>query len=142
MAARKSKAKVEAAIKTLALAYPGAVEDHPWGETAIKIKGKVFLFMGQPAQGGIGFSVKLPVSGAEALQLPFASPTGYGLGKHGWVTAAFPPGEDVPLDLVREWIDESFRAVAPKAVLAQLEVREAAGTKVARKADSKAEKRV
>ena len=40
------------------------------------------------------------------------------------------------LDLVREWIDESFRAVAPKAVLAQLEVREAAGTKVARKAHS------
>jgi len=74
--------------------------------------------------GGLGFSVKLPVSAASALEMPFTEPTGYGLGKHGWVTAQFPTSDEVPLDLLREWIDESFRAVAPKSVLAQLEAGE------------------
>jgi hypothetical protein len=69
--------------------------------------------------------VKLPVSNAQALSLPFAEPTGYGMGKHGWVTAGFRAGDAVPLDLLREWIDESFRAVAPKKVVAALEVGEA-----------------
>src|SRR5438034_1405084 len=105
-------AKAETAVRAFALTYPGATEEYPWGERVIKVKGKVFLFMGQPADGGIGLSVKLPVSGKSALELPFAQPTGYGLGKHSWVTAVFPTSDDVPLDLVKEWIDESFRAVA------------------------------
>ena len=41
-------------------------------------------------------------------------PTGYGLGRSGWVTARFGPGDDVPLDLIRRWLVESYRAVAPK----------------------------
>jgi predicted DNA-binding protein (MmcQ/YjbR family) len=115
--------RLDAALRSLrdfALSYPRAAEDHPWGETAIKVKGKVFIFLSR-YQGKLNLSVKLPVSGASALDLPFAEPTGYGLGKHGWVTASFPPGASVPLDLIREWIDESYRAVAPKSILAELE---------------------
>jgi predicted DNA-binding protein (MmcQ/YjbR family) len=52
-----------------------------------------------------------------ALTLPFASPTGYGLGRAGWVTARFAAGDDLPIDLVKEWIAQSYRAVAPRAVL-------------------------
>ena len=52
-----------------------------------------------------------------ALTLPFTSPTGYGLGRAGWVTARFAAGDDVPIDLVKEWIAQSYLAVAPKAVL-------------------------
>ena len=125
MSARARKlSKAEAALRAFALNYPGATEEFPWGERVIKVKGKVFLFLGQPIAGGVGFSVKLPVSAASALQLPFAEPTGYGLGKHGWVTAQFPTGDETPLELLREWVDESFRAVAPKSVLAQLETAE------------------
>ena len=116
--------KAEAALRAFALTYPGATEEYPWGERVIKIKGKVFLFLGQPIGGGLGFSVKLPISAASALEMPFTEPTGYGLGKHGWVTAQFPSSDDVPLDLLEEWIDESFRAVAPKSVLAKLEKEE------------------
>jgi hypothetical protein len=64
------------------------------------------------------------VSASTALGLPFAEPTGYGLGKHGWITAKFAPGDSVPLELLHEWIDESYRAVAPKSVLAKLEQNE------------------
>jgi len=116
--------KAEIALRSYALTFPESTEEFPWGERVIKVKGKVFLFLGQPAGGGLGFSVKLPVSSATALELPFAEPTGYGLGKHGWVSATFPSSDDVPLDLLKEWIDESYRAVAPKAVLAKLEAAE------------------
>jgi predicted DNA-binding protein (MmcQ/YjbR family) len=103
-----------------ALAYPESFEDHPWGERVAKVKGKVFLFLGG-APGTLALSVKLPSTGKVALGLPFASPTGYGLGKHGWVTAQFGPDDDVPVDMIKEWIDESFRAVAPRRLIARLD---------------------
>ena len=124
MAAKNRLSAAEAALRRCALGYPQATEDHPWGESAFKIKGKVFLFLSRHG-GGLNLSVKLPVSGSEALGLPFAAPTGYGLGKSGWVTAKFEPGDEVPLELIREWIDESFRAIAPKRIVAALEEKEA-----------------
>ena len=81
----------------------------------IKVGKKVFVFLGMPDGDELGLSVKLPESGPMALLLPFAQPTGYGLGKAGWVSARFGPSDDPPLGMLREWIDESYRAVAPKA---------------------------
>jgi predicted DNA-binding protein (MmcQ/YjbR family) len=108
-------ARAEQAIAKLAAAYPQVTEDRPWGHRAFKIRGKTFLFLGADADG-LGLSVKLPESGVMALELPFTEPTHYGLGKSGWVSASFKSGKDVPLSLVREWLDESFRAIAPKKV--------------------------
>ena len=66
-------------------------------------------------------SVKLPSSGRMALLQPYASPTGYGLGKSGWVTAKFEPGEEIPIDRMFEWTEESFQAIAPKKLVAELD---------------------
>jgi hypothetical protein len=66
-------------------------------------------------------SVKLPTSRDGVLLLPFASPTGYGLGKSGWVTARFTRKDRIPLDWIRSWIEESYRAVAPKRLVAALD---------------------
>jgi predicted DNA-binding protein (MmcQ/YjbR family) len=107
------------ALRKFALGYPGAHEDHPWGETVVKVGKKVFVFLGKP-QEGVSLSVKLPQSAHLALSLPFASPTGYGLGKSGWVSVQFGRGEKAPLDMLRQWIDESYRAVAPKTLAARL----------------------
>lgn len=85
----------------------------------IKVRGKVFVFMGV-TEGRFGLSVKLPTSADSALGLPFASPTRYGLGRSGWVTARFPRGAKPPLDMLRDWIEESYRAVAPKTLVAEL----------------------
>ncbi len=104
-------AKAEAAIAKLAAAYPDVKEEHPWGHRAFKVRGKTFLFLGADAEG-VAFSVKLPESGIAALSLGFTEPTHYGLGKSGWVTARFARGRDVPLPLVKEWLDESFFAIA------------------------------
>jgi len=124
MPPRDTLAAAEAALRLVALAFPQSTEDFPWGERAIKVRGKVFLFLSR-RDDTLSLSVKLPVSNAAALELPFAEPTGYGLGKHGWVTARFAAGDAVPLDLIAEWIDESYRAVAPKRVLSELERNEA-----------------
>jgi predicted DNA-binding protein (MmcQ/YjbR family) len=115
--------RAETALRKFALAYPEATDEYPWGHLAVKVKGKIFVTMSTGKSDGrfLTLSVKLPVSGKFALTLPFASPTGYGLGKSGWVTARFEAEDEVPIDRLREWIDESFRAVAPKKVLARLE---------------------
>src|SRR5207247_8405432 len=96
-------------LRAVALGYPEAYEEFPWGERVAKVKGKVFVFLGMDGDD-LGLSVKLPQSGMLALGLPFASPTGYGLGKAGWVTAKFGKREKAPVDLLRSWIDESYRA--------------------------------
>ncbi|MCB9545795.1 MAG: MmcQ/YjbR family DNA-binding protein [Myxococcales bacterium] len=95
------------------LAYPEATLDHPWGHPSLKVRGKGFAFMYASAEG-FSFSAKLPDSSGDALMLPFAQPTGYGLGRAGWITARFAPGEGIPEDLLLDWLDESYRAVAPK----------------------------
>jgi predicted DNA-binding protein (MmcQ/YjbR family) len=112
--------QAEAALRDFALTFPEAVEDHPWDHTVAKVKKKVFVFL-----GGMGdqltVTCKLPSSGRMALALPFASPTGYGLGKSGWVTGTFTPEDTVPIDRLCEWIEESYRAIAPKKLVAQLD---------------------
>ena len=105
----------ESAIRRIALAYPNTREDHPWGETAFKVKDKAFIFM-RCDEDGLSIGMKLPQSNAEALDYSFCEPTHYGLGKSGWVTATFSPTDKVPMDLLEPWIDESFRAVAPKII--------------------------
>ena len=45
----------------------------------------------------------------------WTEPTGYGLGRSGWVSARIAPGGEAPdLYLLRRWMAESYRAVAPK----------------------------
>ncbi len=114
---------VSRALREYALSFPGATEDFPRGERVAKVNGKVFVFLGaDPVPGGpIGFSVKLPASGQDALDLPFTKPTGYGLGKSGWVSATFETKEDPPLEILKGWIRESYCAVAPRKLVAELE---------------------
>jgi predicted DNA-binding protein (MmcQ/YjbR family) len=102
------------ALKRYAAQKPGAWEDDPWGETVYKVGKKVFVFLGH-RDYGYGLSCKLPDSSEAAITMfSFAEPTGYGLGKAGWVSARFEAREDVPVDLLKQWIDESYTAVAPK----------------------------
>lgn len=110
---------IASALVAHALAYPETREDHPWGETAIKVKDKVFLFLGRGEK--VSFSVKLPLSREFALDFPFTEPTHYGLGKHGWVSVTLTKGDELPLEVMKKWIDESFAAVAPKSLVKGLE---------------------
>ena len=112
--------KLEADLRDYAMRYPGVTEDFPWGERAIKIKGKAFIFM-RTTDDGVSLSVKLPQSRDMAIDFPWATPTHYGLGKHGWVTAEVDGSRDAPVKTFEAWLDESYRAVAPKKLVASLE---------------------
>jgi predicted DNA-binding protein (MmcQ/YjbR family) len=116
MAAKKAS-RIGQAIRKHALSYPETAEEFPWGESAFKVKGKTFVFM-RDGPGGVSFSVKVPESRDLALSLPGAEPTHYGLGAKGWVTIA--PDAGTSMHVLEFLIDESYRAVAPKRVIARL----------------------
>ncbi len=106
MAAPKLPASIAKAEKDLvkfALSLPEAVEEWPWGDRAFKVKKKVFTFL-VCSDEALKMTCKLRDSHAEADHLPFTEATGYGLGKAGWLTATFEPGEDVPVGLLKGWM--------------------------------------
>jgi len=107
-----------AAMRAFAYGLPEAWEDHPWGEDVAKVGKKVFAFLGM-ADGEPSMTVKLPLSGDEALAMTFTEPAGYGLDRGGWVHVHVPP--DAPLDLILGWIEESYRTVAPKRLVQHLD---------------------
>jgi predicted DNA-binding protein (MmcQ/YjbR family) len=117
--------KIARELRDYAMTFPGATEDFPWGERVAKVNGKVFVFLGcEPAKGPageMGLSVKLPLSCEEALELPFTKPTGYGLGKAGWVSASFAAKDAPPVGILKAWILESYRSIAPKKLLDELD---------------------
>ena len=107
------------ALRAFGLACPEAVEDFPWGHTALKVRGKTFVWLDR-SEGVLGLTVKLPVSRDFALVFDFAEPAGYGLGRSGWISCRFDKGDAPDLDLIKRWIAESYRAVAPKKLAARL----------------------
>lgn len=116
-------AKLREQLRAFALGLPEAYEDFPWGESVVKVRKKVFVFLGmeEAEPGGfLGFTVKLVDSHDQALSLPAATPTGYGLGKAGWVTVPFDDATP-PLEVLTDWIEESYRLIAPKRLSAQLD---------------------
>lgn len=110
-------------VREFALGLPEAWEDRPWGESVAKVGRKVFVFFGTDEADveGVRVGVKLPASHDEALMLPFATPMGYGLDRGNWVWISAPP--DAPAEMLTGWIEESYRAVASKALVAVLEER-------------------
>jgi len=107
-------------VRDFALSLPEAFEDHPWGESVIKVRGKIFVFFGADGSSRPRITVKLVESHGHALSIEGAEPTGYGLGKSGWVTVPV-DAHGVEVELLGDWIEESYRIVAPKRLVAELE---------------------
>ena len=106
-------------LRAAALRYPDTVEDFPWDHHAYKAPNKkAFLFLTGLGDGGFTCSMKLPYRNYEALKLNGAEPTGYGMGKYGWVSFTFAAKAKPPLARLIDYLDESWRAVAPKKLSA------------------------
>jgi predicted DNA-binding protein (MmcQ/YjbR family) len=93
------------------------VDIEAWdGEPTFRVRGKNFIFCAHDASG---ISVKLPKEEAAAVVAtdPLAEPTGYGLGRHGWVsvTIGAKPSAD-RWKQVEEWVRTSYTLVAPRAL--------------------------
>ncbi len=123
------------AIREFALGLPAAEEDFPWGESVIKVRrkpgvppwrkdgagvyGPMFLWLGRRDSKAHAVAVRLRESYEQAVALAHAAPTTTsGLGQWGWLTV---PLQGVDLDLLCDWVDESYRAKAPKRLVAELD---------------------
>jgi predicted DNA-binding protein (MmcQ/YjbR family) len=92
-------------------AKPDAVEDHPWGETVFKIRGKVFAFLGSGEEAGV--TVKAPAEELDGLLLlSFIRRSPY-IGRYGWVRV-YVENEDA-LDVALRLIDQSYEFIETKA---------------------------
>ncbi|MGQ4385816.1 MmcQ/YjbR family DNA-binding protein [Streptomyces sp. SAS_270] len=113
-------------VRAFALGLPGAAEEFPWGETVAKVNKRVFVFLGvDDGSHPLGLTVKLKdeEAHAHALTSPGAEPAGYGLGKAGWVRIPL-DGHGAPAaELLCDWVEESYRVIAPKKLVAELDAR-------------------
>ena len=118
----RSAAVVEE-LRSWGLTLPGAHRKSPWPDhDDLAVNDKTFAYLPKTGEP-FSLSCKLPYTASAALDLPFAQPTGYGLGKCGWVT--FTPAEDdtPDLDQLKEWVEESYRAQAPRKLARELDER-------------------
>ncbi len=111
------------ALRDHGLTFPDSWEDFPWGETALKVRKKVFVFL-HASEERVHFTVKLQASHEAAVDHPRFEPSGYGLGKHGWVSGKLLADDLSDLPLFKAWMEESFRLVAPKPLVRKLDARE------------------
>jgi predicted DNA-binding protein (MmcQ/YjbR family) len=113
----------EARIEAIVARLPEAVrvDIEAWdGEPTFRVNGKNFVFAGS---GFDGITVKLPKEEATATVASdrAVTPTGYGLGKHGWVSVALPTKVSAARWVqVEEWIRTSYTLVAPKRLARQV----------------------
>lgn len=113
--------RVHRRVLEFALSLPGAHEDHPWDELVVKVDKKVFVFLGSEASTiWPGMTVKLRESHPLAMAIPGAAPSGYGLGKSGWVDVPFRT-KLPPVGVITDMVEESYRLVATKRRVAELD---------------------
>jgi predicted DNA-binding protein (MmcQ/YjbR family) len=109
----KNMKRIEAMVARLPEAV--RVDIEAWdGEPTFRVSNKNFIFTNPEASG---VSVKLPKEEAEAIVAtdPDATPTGYGLGRHGWVSVQIPTDADEERwTQIEEWVRTSYTMVAPK----------------------------
>ncbi|MCF3122311.1 MmcQ/YjbR family DNA-binding protein [Streptomyces arenae] len=126
MAVPKGAVQKWESVRVFALGMPGATEEFPWGESVAKVNRKVFVFLGMDdGSHPRGITVKLTdeAAHAHALTAPGAEPAGYGLGRSGWVRIPLEERGAPAAELLCDWVEESYRAIATKKLVAELDAR-------------------
>ena len=126
MATTETALKKWEKVREFALGLPGATEDFPWGDTVAKVNKKVFVFLGvTDGSYPLYVTVKLKDEAvhAHAMTAPGAEPAGYGLGKAGRVSIPLEEKGSPAAELLWDWVEESYRTIAPKKLIAELDAR-------------------
>jgi predicted DNA-binding protein (MmcQ/YjbR family) len=123
MATKKRKDTTLDELEQFALALPEAWADTPWGDRVVKVAKKIFVFLSSEGSDRPGLTVKLPESHDHGLSFEGAVLPGYGLGKHGWVTIYVDGVPKQERDVLFDFVEESYRAVAPKTLVKRLDAR-------------------
>ena len=126
-------------VRAFALSLPNAAEDFPWGEAVVKVEkrdadpppwrrhlvhGPMFVWLGRRDADDPAVCVRLERSYDVAVAVAGAERTTIsGLGQWGWLTVRLARAPSV--SVVCDWVDESYRRVAPKKLVAELDRRPA-----------------
>ena len=112
---------IERRITELALSFPEAYEDRPWGDFPVFKVGQNKVFgWAVTRDGAVDVTVKLTLEEREiAHLLPYVSRARY-VGRYGWITAEVT--DDESLEAALEWVCESYWLKAPAELRAAVEV--------------------
>lgn len=132
------------ALRKHALSFPEVEEGSSCVKRAFKARNKAFFYLGM-RDDTYNIMVKLVGSLDDAAELESADPETYRVGKHGWTTVVYSHDVFPPRGLIEGWIEESYRALVHKDLVAQLSdesptvpaKRKAAGKKASRKKTAK-----
>lgn len=111
-------------VREFALSFPNAFEDFPWGVPVVKVATgskwpPLFVWLGARDADVQAVYVKLTASYEQAVAIAGAFPTTMsGVGQWGRLTVPLPVKD---VDLLLDWVDESYRNVAPKRLVRLLD---------------------
>ena len=111
----------------IVLSLPGAYEDRPWGSVHCKVAGKIFVGWGRHDDGEmeIGFRVSPELQSMLVASDPRFKIAKY-VGKYGGVDMRIGPKPN--WDEVEQFIVESYRIIAPKKLVKELDARRGVGS--------------
>ena len=100
------------------------VDIEAWGgEPTFRVNGKNFVFCDESA-GHLTVKLSKEEAAAVVATDPHAEPSGYGLGRSGWISVELDdPATDDRWKLIEEWVRTSYTLVAPRR-LARLVIEE------------------
>lgn len=115
IAADQNMERLEAIVAELPEAVRVDVQE--WGDhPTFRVRGKNFVFSSQDACS-LSFKLTKEEAAAVVATEPGADPSGYGLGRHGWVALdVAPDADDEQWAQIREWVRTSYILVAPKTL--------------------------
>jgi len=89
---------------------PGAAEEHVFGETVFRVRGRIFAFLGRPDRAAV--TVRPAAEDLERLlRRPFVRRARY-VGRFGWLTVEM--REEDELRFALDLIDESYLLAAER----------------------------
>ena len=97
-------------VRELALSFPQAYEDDPWGFPVFKVAdNRMFAMLA--SSDPVEVTMKVGSEEREiAMLLPYVRPASY-VGRYGWVTVTI--ADDDALATALEWVRESYFLKAP-----------------------------
>jgi predicted DNA-binding protein (MmcQ/YjbR family) len=111
---------IERRIRDVAMSFPEAYEDRPWGDFPVFKVGQNKVFGWAVVEdGAVHVTVKLTADEREiAHLLPFVRTASY-VGRYGWITASVTDKES--LESALEWLRESYWLKCPTELKAAVE---------------------